>query len=387
MKYLIDIYSLYYQEIVIFTIIIFLSIPVTLFIKKILISTINNYLVKYYQNYEKILRKNSVYHNLFHGLLSLYFLVCDNLFHSNPHLIIHVFVKIKNAAIIGYSTVAITLLLLSLVDASSEIYQKSSKEKKILAHVSLYLQIFKIIIFAIALIITLSKLLNISVGAFFTSLGAAAAILTFVFKDSVLGLMSSLQLIEQDIIRIGDKVTINSFKIEGTVEKITITIVKIRNFDQTISTIPTYSLLTTHILNWRGITEAGAKQIKKQIPINIGTINFTNDETINMLKSSHYTCKTSLSKIFFADEIGQNTTNLKLYISYLEYYLKNNNFLHQEHFPISIKLGEATIAGVLIEISAFTKHVDTDSYNMIQNDIFDHILSVLPEFKLQAHQS
>ncbi len=139
----------------------------------------------------------------------------------------------------------------------------------------------------ISAMITISYLLNISLSTFLTSLGAAAALfLTLIFKDTMLGLIAILQLTSQDIINIGDWVRIAA--VEGTVEKITITVVTIRNFDQSIATIPTFSVLSSNVINYKGVDEAGARRVKRELNINMATINFGDSTILTHLKKSPY---------------------------------------------------------------------------------------------------
>src|SRR5207237_6772191 len=172
--------------------------------------------------------------------LAIYFVCWGNIFHPTSFKA-HVLLGIKDTIVILYTSISVTMLLLTLIDAFAVLYHNRIKAVTKNATLSLYFQILKIIVIIIAVMVTISYVLNISLSTFLTSLGAAAAILTFVFKDTVLGLLASLQLTTQEIINIGDWVRIG--EIEGTVEKITISVVTIRNFDQSISTVHTYSIL------------------------------------------------------------------------------------------------------------------------------------------------
>jgi len=276
-----------------------------------------------------------------------------------------------------------TLLVLAIIDSVAEIYQNKTSAYSKITPISLYLQILKICIASIATIITISKLLNISLGAFLTSLGAAAALLTFLFKDTVLGLVASLQLTFQDIIRIGDWITINQYNIEGTVEKITISVIRIRNFDQTIATIPTASLLTTNITNWRGVTESGARRIQRSLCINMATIEFCSSTELEAIKNSNLLSSSVVEKIKLED----NITNIKLFRLYTQEYLKNNPLIYQQSFPFLIRQLAPTVNGLPIELYIFTTKTGSAEFEEVQADIFDHLMAVLPQFRLKIFQN
>lgn len=368
---------------IMFIIMLLLLIPLILFIKRIIFRAIKHYISKYHQDYEKILRKYSIYRYLLHSILSLYFIFWGNLFH-NSEFATYLFIMVKNAIIICYTSISMTLLVLAVIDSVAEIYQNKTSASTKLTPISLYIQILKICIASIAIIITISKLLNISLGTFLTSLGAAAALLTFLFKDSVLGLVASLQLTFEDIIRIGDWVTINQYNVEGTVEKITISVIRIRNFDQTIATIPTANLLTTNITNWRGVTESGARRIQRALCIDMATIEFCSSTELEAIKNSNLLPSSVIEKIKLEDN---NITNIKLFRLYIQEYLKNNPLIYQQGFPFLIRQLAPTVNGLPIELYIFTTKTGSTEFEEVQADIFDHLMAILPQFKLKIFQN
>lgn len=382
MQHLLNIYNIYNTEILFIIIMIISIFPLIVIVKKIIFSMIKAYINKKYGNYDQIINKHHVYSYLLHALLSLYFIFCSNILNSfsNPDFII----LGKNIFIIFYATVSFSLLVLSIINTFYEVCERKTSDI-MLAPLSLGIQILKILVICIAVIIVISGVLNISPTAFFTSLGAAAAVLTFVFKDSVTGVLSSVQIISQDMVRIGDHITIPSLNVDGIVEKINITVIKIRNPDQTITTIPTGSILTTNVINMRGIKEKIAKKIQRSIYIDIETINFVPSSFLQELKKSQHIASIALNEVKIGD--NDNTlTNIKIFRSYAAEYLKNNSTIYKHGFTFVVRQLAPTTTGLPIELFVFTNEINMPIYEDVQAEIFDHLLAILPKFKLKIFQ-
>ncbi|AFC70532.1 mechanosensitive ion channel family protein [Rickettsia australis] len=384
MQYLMDLYHTASTELVLLFVMLVSLIPVIFLIKRLIFIPVKNYLTRHHDyEYERILKKYPIFRYLLHTLLALYFVGWGNIFHPTSFKA-HVLLRIKDTIVILYTSISVTMLLLTLIDACADLYHNRIKAVAKNAPLSLYFQILKIIVIVIAAMVTISYMLNISLSTFLTSLGAAAALLTFVFKDTVLGLLASLQLTTQEIINIGDWVRIG--KIEGTVEKITISVVTIRNFDQSISTVPTYSILNSNVTNYRGISESGARRVKRVFNINMATINFCDVTILKELKKSPYISKDVIDKITL-DKEEKYLTNIKLFKLYIQEYLKNNPAVYNEGFTFLVRQLEPTINGLPIEIYIFIKEVNLVGYENIQDNISEHLISILPEFKLKIFQN
>ncbi|MFV9857751.1 mechanosensitive ion channel domain-containing protein [Rickettsia sibirica] len=383
MQYLMDLYHTSSTELVLLFVMLVSLIPVIFLIKRLIFIPVKNYLTRHhYDDYERI-KKYPIFRYLLHTLLALYFVCWGKIFHPTSFKA-HVLLGIKDTIVILYTGISVTMLLLTLIDAFADLYHNRIKAVTKNAPLGLYFQILKIIIIVIAAMVTISYILNISLSTFLTSLGAAAALLTFVFKDTVLGLLASLQLTTQEIINIGDWVRIGA--IEGTVEKITISVVTIRNFDQSISTVPTYSILNSNVTNYRGISESGARRIKRVFNINMATINFCDATILQALKKSPYISKDVIDKITL-DKEEKDLTNIKLFKLYIQEYLKNNPAVYTEGFTFLVRQLEPTINGLPIEIYIFVKEVNLVGYENIQDNISEHFISILPEFKLKIFQN
>ena len=294
-----------------------------------------------------------------------------------------------------YATLAIIWFLLGLLNVLSTTYQEYKKPHQ--PSIKGYIQLVKIIIIVTAAVLIVSMMLDKSPMAFLTGLGAASAIIILVFKDTILGFVASVQVASYDMVRIGDWITINSLKVDGDVEDVSLNTVKIRNFDKTVTTIPTSSLITNGVQNWRGMEETKGRRIKRAINIDIKTIKFCDDDLLKRLSKI-----TTLTK--YIDDVtieigtynakinteaerlnGRALTNIGLFRKYVYNYLKENEFIRND-LTFLIRQLQPSQSGIPIEIYVFTNDTNWINYENIQSDIFDHLLAALPEFELAAFQ-
>ncbi|HBB91915.1 MAG TPA: mechanosensitive ion channel protein MscS [Bacteroidales bacterium] len=261
-----------------------------------------------------------------------------------------------------------------------------------------YVQVVQFILILIAVVWVLSILFNFHLKGFFTGLGAFVAVLVLVFKDSLLGLVASIQLSVNRLVRIGDWVTIPSRGADGTVLEITVNTVKIENFDKTITTLPTYSLISEHVQNWRGMEESNGRRIKRFVNIDISSVHFCTEEQLDHLEKIKLLkdyIQTSRSQItldqakFGADPtlpgFGSNLTNLGIFRKYLELYLRSHPKIQQD-MTFMVRQLQPTERGVPLEVYVFCTDKAWESYESIQSDLFDHILAIMPEFDLRVFQ-
>jgi miniconductance mechanosensitive channel len=285
---------------------------------------------------------------------------------------------------------------MSLLDASGFYYK--TKKSKSQPSINTYIQLLKIIIIAGSLILIISIILNQSPWIFFTGIGAISAVLMLVFKDTILGFVSSVQVSTFDMVRIGDWITVPSLGVDGDIMDISINTVKIRNFDKTITTIPTYSLMSHGVQNWRGMQETGGRRIKRSINIDINTIKFCDQALIDTLSNLKYLKEHITRKSQEIEELntlnncnkslpidGRSLTNIGLYQSYIENYLKNNSSISKE-LTFLIRQLQPDQYGIPIELYVFTNDTDWVKYEKIQSDIFDHLLAAVPMFELKVFQ-
>lgn len=261
-----------------------------------------------------------------------------------------------------------------------------------------YVQLLKIVIFFMAGILFVSILLNRDPTVLLAGLGAMAAVLILVFKDTILGFVASIQLSANDMLKIGDWIEMKSRGADGTVIDITLNTVKVQNWDKTISTIPTYALVSETFNNWRGMEESGGRRVKRSVLIDLQTIRFCDSAMLNRFEKfdlirdyviqkekelREYNRKRNLPE---EDHIsGRRQTNIGIFRKYLEVYLRQHPMVRQD-MTFLVRQLQPTEKGLPMEIYIFLKEQRWANYEAIQADIFDHILAVVPEFELRVFQ-
>jgi len=285
----------------------------------------------------------------------------------------------------------------SFLNAAQEVYRRHDASKSI--SITSFLQIFKLLSYALALILAISILLEKSPTGIFAGLGAMSAVTMLVFKDAILGFVAGLQLSANRMVAAGDWIEVPSYGIDGDVIQVGLTTVKIRNFDNTISTLPTHALITGTFKNWRGMSESGGRRIKRAVSLDMTSVKFCDDEMLKRLAKIQFISDYLKSK---KDEVtkynedskvdhecivnGRRLTNLGTFRAYVEAYLKNHPQISQELTFLVRQLppGET---GIAIEIYVFCKDKRWVPFEGIIADIFDHFLAVIPEFDLRVFQS
>jgi miniconductance mechanosensitive channel len=309
----------------------------------------------------------------------------------------HIWIRILQATLEIYMVFIVIMVLDAFFAAIIEIYQNYEIAK--FKPIKGYVQIFKIIVYLVSGIIIISILINKSPIYLLTGLGAISAVLMLIFKDTILGFVASIQLSSNDMLRPGDWITMNKFGADGTVMDINLTTVKIENFDKTITTVPTYSLISDAFQNWRGMEESGVRRIKRSINLNMNSVKFCTPEMLEKFSKikliKQYINETqSLIEAYNAKNTFESNhlvnakrqTNLGIFRAYIEAYLHDNPHLSKEHSLIVRQL-QPTERGLPIEIYAFSKILEWGKYEDLMADIFDHILAVVPEFELQLFQN
>lgn len=261
-----------------------------------------------------------------------------------------------------------------------------------------YIQTVKLIITIIFIIIMLSVLTGQSPLFFLTSLGAMTAILLLIFKDTILGFVGSIQISANDMLRIGDWVTMEKYGADGDVVEINLTTVKVQNFDMTITTIPTYSFISDSFKNWRGMSDSGGRRIKRSLNIKIESIKFADDELIERLSKVKLLSDFIIEqqnevekynkKHGLVDEYQINArrpTNVGLFRNYVQYYLENNSELNQQ-MSLMVRQLQPSSKGLPIELYCFSKTKVWAEYEVVMADIFDHLFAVVKRFDLQIHE-
>ncbi len=296
-----------------------------------------------------------------------------------------------------YFIVLILMVLTSFLKALNEIYmtQPISKDRPIKG----YIQIVQILFYSIAFILILSVILGKSPIVLLTGIGALAAVLILVFKDTILGFVASIQLSANNMVRIGDWISLPKHNTDGTVIEITLNTVKVQNWDKTISTIPTYVLVSDSFGNWRGMEESGGRRIKRHLLLDMRSVKFCTPELLEKLKQVIYLkdyIQSALQEIEHYNRInqidpeivvnGRRLTNIGVFRKYVQLYLQHHPKINQE-LTLLVRQLQPTETGIPIEIYAFSSDKQWANYEGLQADIFDHILAVLPEFELRVFQN
>ena len=261
-----------------------------------------------------------------------------------------------------------------------------------------FVQIAMILVWFTAIIFIFSILTGKEVSTFLTAMGALSAVILLIFKDTILGFVASIQLSSNDLIRIGDWITMKQFGADGDVIEINLSSVKVQNFDKTITTIPTYKLISDSFKNWRGMSDSKGRRIKRALLIKGSSIRFMTDkdllelEEISLIKDYIKNIKLEIkehnSKLDIVDRLkvnGRNLTNIGLFRKYTENYLQNNNNISKE-MTIMCRQLTPTSQGVPLEIYAFITNKEWKSYENIVSDLFDHLLASLESFDLELFE-
>jgi len=295
-----------------------------------------------------------------------------------------------------YVALVILAIFMGFLDALVDIYRgyEISRHRPIKG----YLQVVKIILAVAVVIYIISSLMNRSPVVLLSGLGAMTAILLLIFKDTILGFVASIQLVGNDMVRIGDWIAMPQYGADGDVIDMNLTTVKVQNWDKTITTVPTYSLVSQSFKNWRGMDESGGRRIKRDVHIDVTSIRFLSPEDVERYrKIQHLTeymdGKVEALKAWNAEHgvvdgdyvNGRRMTNVGTFRAYLTEYLRKHPMIKQDMTCMVRQLppGEH---GLPIQIYAFSKDQRWVFYEGIQADIFDHILAVLPEFGLRVFQ-
>ena len=284
----------------------------------------------------------------------------------------------------------------SVLGTVKDYFKLSSSLKHI--PIDSYIQVVMIFLWFIGIILILSVLTGREIGTFLASLGALSAIIILVFRDTILGFVSSIQITVNDTVRIGDWITMKGSDADGTVIEVNLSTVKVQNFDNTITTIPTYKLVSDSFINWRGMEESKGRRIKRSLLIKPSSVRFLKNEEIDELKKvklikDYLNKKSSEIELYNQKENadksmllnGRNMTNLGVFRTYIEEYLKAHPMTNDDLTMMCRQL-EPTSQGIPIQIYAFSKDKEWTKYEALTSDIFDHLLSSVKYFKLECFE-
>jgi len=386
--------SIMYLKLVILLFILFIISYVTnLIVKKILIRSIRLAIKKTKTLWDDALVENKVFISLSHIAPAIViYLAIPYVFKDFAGTIPYIF-RLVNA----YISTVLIIVIIKLLN-TLKYYSKNTKLFKN-NPLDSYFQLAKIVVYTIGGIIILSFLLNKSPLYFFSALGAMTVVLLLIFKDTIMGFVASIQLSTNDMIRIGDWVSMPEYGADGDVIEMNLTTIKIQNWDKTVTTIPTYAFISESFKNWRGMSESGGRRIKRSLNIKISSIKFCTQEMLERFKKFQLIKDYIEEKSNIIDEYnkenkidksslinGRHLTNIGIFRVYAEAYVKNNPDINL-NMTCMVRQLLSTEKGLPIEIYTFSNRQEWVTYEGIMSDMFDHLIAAVPEFELEVFQN
>lgn len=376
----------------IFTLIIILSLIAYLLAKHFILKGLTAIISRTSTQWDDVLLRKKVFNRLAHLAPAIVMYV----FISIPLIDYDWVISLINEVLLIYMIVMGILALDAFLNGSLAIYETYEISNKI--PIKGFVQVFKIVIYFSSGVFIIAILLDKTPVYLFSSLGALTAVLMFIFKDAILGFVAGIQLTANQMVANGDWIEMPKYGADGDIIEIALTTVKVQNWDKTITTIPTYALITESFKNWRGMSESGGRRIKRSISLDMNTIQFCTEEMLDRFSKIQYISsyiekqKTELQTYNQAEQVddsslvnGRRMTNVGTFRAYVEAYLKSHPKINHEMTFLVRQLAPSE-HGLPIEIYVFSKDQAWANYENIQADIFDHILAVIPEFDLQVFQ-
>ena len=323
--------------------------------------------------WDTLLIKRKVVHYLVHTIPGILVYVLLPMAFIRGKELLFISQKICAIYIIFSLLLALNGLLLMMLDLFNQ--QEKMKNRPMKG----FIQVLQVLVFFVGGIVIIAILVNKSPATLFAGLGASAAILMLVFKDSILGFVAGIQLSANDMLRPGDWITMPSANANGIVQEITLNTVKVQNFDNTISTIPPYNLVNSSFQNWRGMVESGGRRVMKSIYLDLNTIKFCTPEMRDTFRK-----EIPLLADYQPDK-DVVPTNSQVFRVYVERYLTSLPVVNQD-LDLIISQLQSTEYGVPVQIYFFSRNKIWKEYERIQSDIFDHFFAMIPKFELKVYQ-
>ena len=301
------------------------------------------------------------------------------------------------SAVMIYMIIMLMLALDSMLSTVEDIYQKYRASKQI--PIKGFVQVLKLIVYFLAAILVISILLNKTPVFLLSGIGALAAVMMLVFRDAILGFVAGIQLAANRMVAVGDWIEMPKYGADGDVLEVALTTVKVQNWDKTITTIPTYALISDSFKNWRGMSKSGGRRIKRAVNFDMTSIRFCDEEMLGRYEKIQYIAEyieqkkdkleafnqeTNVDNASLAN--GRRMTNIGTFRAYVVAYLRHHPMINQD-MTFLVRQLQPTQYGLPIEIYVFSKDQVWANYEGIQADIFDHILAVVPEFDLRVYQN
>ncbi|MDL2287662.1 mechanosensitive ion channel family protein [Eubacteriales bacterium OttesenSCG-928-G02] len=359
------------------------SVIVYFLVKTIIVTVVSRVVKKTKKVWDDIIYEKKFFHRL--SLLVIPFVL--NYFISNI-----IFINKINSIL---WIVIMMFIIIAAANSADAIYKTYEISK--IRPITAVLQIVKIAVYILSGICIAAILADQNPLVLLGGIGAATAVTSLIFKDAILGFVAGIQLTGNDMIRIGDWIEMPSYSADGDVIDLTMTTVKVQNFDKTITSIPAYALVSNAFINWRGMENAGGRRIKRCIYIDVSSIAFCTDEMLERLKNVELISDYINNKINELKEDEKNhtnndvlntrrLTNIGTFREYITRYLKNHPHINRNMITM-VRQRDSSDKGIPLEIYTFTDTTNWIDYENIQSDIFDRIYSIAPEFDLNIYQS
>lgn len=356
-------------NIIIFAIMIASSFAAYYFVKYIFIKIIRKLILRSKTEIDNIFFQKGVFHWLAHISPALVIWGFSNYYTD------YTFIFQKLAFI--YITYSIIMAINSVLRSITQIVETHTKTKY--KPVKGFIQLIQVILFSIGAIIITGILIDKSFAVLLSGIGAIAAVLMIIFKDTLLSLTAHVQISANRMIKKGDWVSFSKYEADGVIKEMNLNTVKVQNWDNTYTYIPTWAFITESFINWKGMENSGGRRIKKHINLDVNSIKHVNEEIKEMIKNiDHY-------EEFIKDKNVENYTNLSLFREYIEYYISKHEDIN-EKMIMMVRYLQNEGKGLPMEIYAFSKEKSWVNYEGVQNNIFQYIYSIIPYFQLKVYQ-
>lgn len=370
-----------------------LSFAANYMAKRYLLRVVHHFVARTKTTWDDVVMERRVFHQLAHVAPALI------IYLTAPYILAgygHLLAFVTNAVLIYLIALGV-IVLYSFLDAVVDIYRTFEIAREI--PIKGFIQVAKIVIMFIAVIAVISIIFDQSPFYLFSGLGALTAVLMLIFKDSILGLVAGIQLTSNKMVARGDWIEMPKYGADGDVIDISLTTVKVKNWDKTITSIPAYALISESFKNWRGMAESGGRRIKRSINIDMNTIKFCDEEMLRRFAGIRYIAEYIERKKKELDEYNavsgtdhlspaniRRLTNIGTFRAYIIAYLKNHPMINR-NMTFLVRQLQPGENGLPLEIYVFSSDIVWANYEAIQADIFDHILAVVPEFDLRVFQN
>jgi miniconductance mechanosensitive channel len=361
-------------------------------IRRVLISISSRIAKKTKTNFDDILITNKVPRNIAHIIPLLIALEFIPLVFTDFEYLENIIEKLLQV----FGVVLTLWIVRSILNTLKDYFKTLPRLKD--KPIDSYIQVFMIFAWVAGFMFAFAIITGIPVWKFLTGLGAASAVIILVFRDTILGFVASIQVSINDMVRIGDWITFEKYGADGDVTEITLATVKVQNFDKTITTIPTYALISDSFKNWRGMVNSDGRRIKRALNIKMNSIKYLTDNEVTKLKDiqliskylemrqkkiNTYNSENTIDKKLLLN--GRNLTNIGVFRKYAEEYINNHSAINKD-MMIMVRQLAPTTQGLPIEIYAFSSDKRWENYEYIMADIFDHLLAAVPYFNLELFE-